>query len=482
RSLCGSAEGRSRRGAGQAAQPAFAASARRVRARVAEPGRDPLPAALPVPAGPLDDRAVRPRVPAHARPDEEHPAGGPAARRVLADAVRRRFPPSTRGAASVAEERARVRHARLSRATRSRGGARPRRAGVGRLGAEGRAARRHRPAEGAFRAARREVRPRPPRRHGAPHRRATGRPGADRLRDHQRREGDAGDAVRRGRAARLAAAPPGGDSPQGTRVLAVRRRVLARRDRLLPLHRQGRLPGGEGRMTLCTLAALLLALSPAALSPAGLQDDRQADAKADRKRDELIEDLKVIIPRMPEGDRRADLYFQLAELWWEKARDAALKEVRDHDDAVAKWAEKREGEEPKLDTSRSDGYRREAIGLYQEVLDRYPAYERRDEVLFVAGHNLYESGNRDRGIAYYSALIAQYPKSRFVPDAWVQTGEHFFATNDLPRAREAFEKAASFHLPKLYAFALYKLAWCDYNAGAYGAAIAKFKEVIAYSE
>ncbi|TMA42009.1 MAG: tetratricopeptide repeat protein, partial [Deltaproteobacteria bacterium] len=79
-------------------------------------------------------------------------------------------------------------------------------------------------------------------------------------------------------------------------------------------------------------------------------------------------------------------------------------------------------------------------------------------------------------------MIAQYPKSRFVPDAWVQTGEHFFATNDLPRAREAFEKAASFHLPKLYAFALYKLAWCDYNAGAYGAAIAKFKEVIAYSE
>ena len=131
-------------------------------------------------------------------------------------------------------------------------------------------------------------------------------------------------------------------------------------------------------MTLCALAALLLALSPAASSPAAPQDDREADAKADRKRDELIEDLKVIIPRMPEGDRRADLYFQLAELWWEKARYTGLQEVRDHDDAVANWADKREGEEPKLDTRRSDGYRREAIGLYQEVLDRYPAYERRD--------------------------------------------------------------------------------------------------------
>src|SRR2546430_9194270 len=30
--------------------------------------------------------------------------------------------------------------------------------------------------------------------------------------------------------------------------------------------------------------------------------------------------------------------------------------------------------------------------------------------------------------------------------------------------------------------ALYKLAWCDFNAGAYQAAIAKFQEVIAYAE
>src|SRR5258708_24009539 len=61
-------------------------------------------------------------------------------------------------------------------------------------------------------------------------------------------------------------------------------------------------------------------------------------------------------------------------------------------------------------------------------------------------------------------------------------GEHCFAANDLARARAAFEKAGSYRLPKLYPFALYKLAWCDYNAGAYSAAIAKFQEVIAYAE
>jgi TolA-binding protein len=232
------------------------------------------------------------------------------------------------------------------------------------------------------------------------------------------------------------------------------------------------------------VAALVLVLTPvvwgaAAESPIG---DRERDAAADRKRDEMIEDLRAIIPRTPEGDRRADLHFQLAELWWEKARYAASEEIREHDDASTKWLEMRLGEEPRLDQQRSEGYRKEAIRLYREILDRYPSYARRDEVLFVAGHNLYESGDKEQAVALYGVLIRQYPQSRFVPDAYVQIGEHFFAGNDLRRAREAFAKAASFRLPKVYPFALYKLAWCDYNAGAYQAAIAKFQEVIAYSE
>jgi TolA-binding protein len=236
-------------------------------------------------------------------------------------------------------------------------------------------------------------------------------------------------------------------------------------------------------MTLRTLAALAVAAAPAAWAAAAPapQDDAALDAAADLKRDELIQDLEVIIPRMPEGERRADLYFQLAELFWEKSRYASFQEVKEHDAAAARWAETHAGEEPKPDTRRSDGYRKQAVALYQQILDRYPGYERRDEVLFVGGHNLYDNGQREQGVAWYQALIQQYPQSRFVPDAHVQLGEHFFASNDLRRARESFEKAASFHLPKLYPFALYKLAWCDYNAGAYRGAIARFQEVIAYA-
>ena len=227
---------------------------------------------------------------------------------------------------------------------------------------------------------------------------------------------------------------------------------------------------------------------PAHVKAPTSEDDVQRDAEADKKRDELIEDLKTIIPKIPESEKKADLYFQLAELWWEKARYVSLQEGKEYDDAYAKWQDahdknaKSGGDEPKPNNKKSMAFRQEALKLYQTILKQYPAYYRKDEVLFVVAYNLYEAGNKAEAIQNYNTLIKQYPQSRFVPDAYVQMGEHFFQGNDLTRARAAFEKAASFKLPKLYPFAVYKLAWCDYNAGEYQGAIDKFKDVIDYSE
>jgi len=121
-----------------------------------------------------------------------------------------------------------------------------------------------------------------------------------------------------------------------------------------------------------TLAALALTLAPAAFAAApALRDDAALDAAADQKRDELIEDLRTIIPRMPEGDRRADLYFQLAELFWEKSRYAAFQEVKEHDAAVARCGQL-VGRE-----SAPDGAG-DATQQVQHLLGRTEAVHRRD--------------------------------------------------------------------------------------------------------
>ena len=228
----------------------------------------------------------------------------------------------------------------------------------------------------------------------------------------------------------------------------------------------------------------------AAAQPAtgGAGDDAAREAAIERKRDEMIAQLTRILPLVEDGARKSDLSFQLAESWWEKARTVSLQEVRAYDERYAAWLSAREkdeksaGPEPKVSTAESDGYRRQALDLYQAVLRDDPSYPRRDELLFVLAYNQYEIGDRAGALRSYQALIDQFPASRFVPDAYVQMGEHYFQHNDLAHARAAFEKAAAFRLPKVYAFSVYKLAWCDYNAHDYRAAIEKFREVVEYSD
>ena len=61
-------------------------------------------------------------------------------------------------------------------------------------------------------------------------------------------------------------------------------------------------------------------------------------------------------------------------------------------------------------------------------------------------------------------------------------GEHFFTNNKLSEAIRAYTAASKSDKPRIYSFALYKLAWCDYNAGEYLGALEKFRNVIAYSK
>ena len=220
------------------------------------------------------------------------------------------------------------------------------------------------------------------------------------------------------------------------------------------------------------------------------EDDVARDAAADAKRDEEVTQLLQIIPNIPdEAPQKADLIFQLAELYWEKSRYVALTESKEYDDTYAKWlgevdkkGQKAAGPEPRMVTTRSDDQRKKSLQQYQALLKLFPNYPRKDEVLFVVSYNLYESGQKAEALANYNTLIKQYPQSKFVPDAYVQMGEHYFAGNDLTRARAAYEKATQYKQPKIYAFALYKLAWCDYNAQEYQASIDKFKEVVTYAE
>ena len=227
---------------------------------------------------------------------------------------------------------------------------------------------------------------------------------------------------------------------------------------------------------------------PASLSEMRREGGRDLDreALADKKRDEAIAQLKKIIPKIKDPSQKADLLFQLAELWWEKSKYVYFREMAEWDKAYDKWMEETargvEKPEPVANHRESELYRSEAIKLYQSILKNYPRYPRNDEVLFNLAYNMYETDRKKEGVALYWELIKKYPQSRFVPDAYLQMGEHFFNSNQVFKAQKAYQKAFEEGDDRVKPFALYKLAWCDYNLGEYGEAQRKLQEVVAFTE
>ncbi len=227
--------------------------------------------------------------------------------------------------------------------------------------------------------------------------------------------------------------------------------------------------------------------------PASLKDiqrksrgDRSLEAQADEKRDEEIKQLKKILPKITDPGQHADLLFQLAELWWEKSKYVYFREMDDWDKAYAKWMDATnhgsKAPQPKASHRESDIYRDQAVALYTRILHQYPNYPRADEVLFNLAYAMYDSGKQDQGVALYWELIKKYPTSGYVADAYLQMGEHFFNHNDVFKAQKAYQKALATGEKHVKNFAIYKLAWCDYNLGEYDSARKKFYTVIASAE
>lgn len=198
-------------------------------------------------------------------------------------------------------------------------------------------------------------------------------------------------------------------------------------------------------------------------------------------RKQQIEKL-LELANSPYYQNKAEVYFRLAESYWQESLYQYLQKRAEYDKAMEAHLAGRLAEKPVEPT---EDYTT-ALEYYRKVLREFPNYERIDEVIYYLGKGAMKEGKskKDRnlqreGVDYLNRLVQNYPKSRFIPEAHLSLGEYYFENNSLYYAKSNYEKIIT-NFPKspMYNYALYKLAWVYFNLREFDSAIETFKKVV----
>ena len=206
---------------------------------------------------------------------------------------------------------------------------------------------------------------------------------------------------------------------------------------------------------------------------------------AHQNRLDLIKKYEQVLSKDSiQGDQRASLLFRVAEQYFAEGRYFFFKEMEAFQLEYDKCFNTKgcNIDKMKPDHKKSQKWQKQAISNYKKVLGNFPNYSRADEVLFYLGSALQEIKKPKKALKQFERLTKEYPRSTYLPDAYVNIGEYYFDNNSAMKALAAYKKATEFQTAKTYGYAMYKLAWCFYNVQNYNQAIETMKRVVSHSQ
>ena len=201
-------------------------------------------------------------------------------------------------------------------------------------------------------------------------------------------------------------------------------------------------------------ATALVAQSPAASQTAS---PRAAAAPIDG----AIDKLSAFVQNYPDSPLRPEALYQLGELLIRRA---------DEQFAVSQRAASASGGNATLD--RPDYV--PAIARYQELIKKYPKFDRIDAAAYTLGTLLF-SQDRYADAAQNFAMAAGMPSSHYRPESFFRLGDSYFEmaakSKGDPRKKLFVQAATAYDSATLtappggdiYFMALYKLGWSYYN-------------------
>lgn len=199
-----------------------------------------------------------------------------------------------------------------------------------------------------------------------------------------------------------------------------------------------------------TILACLLSLTAAHASA----DDPSAQSCGECKKE--IQALEKKIDALPQGDARLPaLLLRLGELHQEASE--FYKPTRDRGTSSSGLEHFTHAKEA----------RRKAAEQYTKLIEGFPRSKRRDEALSLLAQLYLNNNQTQKAVEVYEQLIAEHPKSRFLPATHFAVGEHLFVRTKgkpakLEKAREAYKKAADFPGSPVQPAALSMQGWCSF--------------------
>jgi tetratricopeptide (TPR) repeat protein len=185
-----------------------------------------------------------------------------------------------------------------------------------------------------------------------------------------------------------------------------------------------------------------------------------------------IQQLQLALSRRLPQNRRADLYFRLAELYLEGYRQEFLLEGRAHERRIER------GGSGTLDRTRSKPYLRLGVQACEQIVKIGLSFPKMDQVYYFLGVNLGELGEKRRSNQAFLQLVRRYPQSAFSGEAYRELGEDAFDQKKYRDAVGYFQQAAARtrgdNLPRI----LHRLAWSYYRTKQYDRAVSTMKEAI----
>ncbi len=167
--------------------------------------------------------------------------------------------------------------------------------------------------------------------------------------------------------------------------------------------------------------------------------------------------------------------------------DQAFAHIPIHEESEADFERRATGMQPVDSTATAAGRpveragdlektgAREAIALYQKLLNDYPNYERNDQVLYQMSRAHEELGQVEEAMEVMDRVVRDFPRSRYIDEVQFRRAERFFARRRFLDAENAYTSIVDIGVSSsFYELALYKLGWTYYKQELYEDALHRF--------